>query len=240
MSQKSDPVLNRYFAHRLSEILPPEGGHPAGEQISARKLATEMGTTAATISSVRSRKQGIGFEMLPKFLAYFEFKSQEDAKLAAAEWLATQPPDSAPTETVLEQGERPVFGNLPLWADAEVEARRLHKRVPEWAWRLARETSGSKEPPVIDAETVYHFAKVWMEVDSDEKLKRASELEMELARREIAEEDERARQRELPISKREPHIKPKPRKKRGGATPSPPPSSAVVKTRDQKKLPGID
>ncbi len=142
VSQKSDPVLNRYFAHRLDELLPPEGRRPKSDQQSARKLADRIGTTAATVSSVRSGKQGVGFEVLPKFVAYFGFKTQEEARQAALEWLATQPAEPSP-EPVIELDVR--YANSKIAAQIALENDVAPVAVEQV---LSRKFDRNDDPPV--------------------------------------------------------------------------------------------
>jgi hypothetical protein len=134
-----------------------------------------------------------------------------------------------------------MWRNLNGWADAEAEARRVHRRVPEFAWRLTGETMSATPPPHIDAETIYTFAKAWMDVQTGEQTQRVIEMETEIGEELVRAEDEAFAQRDLPIESRDPP--PPPKKLRLAAkkparrkTPTPPPTAV---SPDQKKLPDI-
>jgi hypothetical protein len=126
------------------------------------------------------------------------------------------------------------WGLMPAWQAAELEARRLHKKVPEFAWRLAREMKGAHPPSNIDPETVFTFAKAWLDIHTDEDIKRVMATEAQIAAEEARAEELEHAQGELPIESRDPP--PPPKKKRGSKqrTPTPAPTSAVVEKKSKK------
>lgn len=62
------------------------------------------------------------------------------------------------------------FGDLPGWAEAEAEARRLYgEDLPAYCWEAAREMAGNRWPAEITPQAVFRFARVWFEQASEEE-----------------------------------------------------------------------
>ena len=76
------------------------------------------------------------------------------------------------------------FGDLPGWAEAEAEARRIYGDfLPMSSWEAAREMRGAQWPREIAPRTVYRFAKAWFEQVGEEELIERERAEI---RRQIA------------------------------------------------------
>lgn len=80
-------------------------------------------------------------------------------------------------------GTVPCFGDLPGWAEAEAEAReKFGRRLPAYAWQVARSMMGAQAPAKIDAVTVFGLtSSLWEMMGDDvraEALRRQAEAEM--------------------------------------------------------------
>lgn len=82
------------------------------------------------------------------------------------------------------------YGDLPGWAQASAEARRAHgQRLPAVAFDLADDFMGMGPPTVIDARTVFNYARACWEGLNDEQQNAAMAAQ---ARAEMAAEDAEA------------------------------------------------
>lgn len=72
-------------------------------------------------------------------------------------WLATG--QGSPDEIgEVPANDAPKFANLPGWEDAERAAREHNKRLPAWAFDIAREMSGLVPPGGVTPDFVLHMA----------------------------------------------------------------------------------
>lgn len=140
------------------------------------KMGAALGVSQATVSNFLNGRAGAG------------------RTLATA--LATElgvPHDALVSESLGDGGSGSVrFGDLPGWAEAtqEVLTGRSYKgRLPELAVLRAGEFRGMTTPTIIDARTVFNYAKAWWEGLSDTEQSAAIQAQAEA---EMAIEDREA------------------------------------------------
>jgi hypothetical protein len=168
------------------------------------KLALKLGISQPSLSTFLSGQKGAGPEMAAAV-----------AKMVGLtfEQLVTG-----------KQGMRR-FRELDGWAEAEAEARRRYRRIPDYAWRGAGNLMAAEAPQHIDERVVLHFAEAWMLTASEDAIEKAERDEVLSV---MAEEDRsRGKQPPLPM---DPEPLPKARKRSTRRSPTPPPTSHVVET----------
>lgn len=141
------------------------------------RMAEAVGITQPNLSRFLNGKQGTTRDVALKILALADIEPSVVGL-------------DAPASDVFPR--KPVVSHLPGWQDAEREARRIYRRIPEAAWVAARKFSTHLSPQVITPDFVMHLA---LAADS---LSTVSEAEIE-STREAAEtarrEDEARRKR---------------------------------------------
>lgn len=201
LGKSLDPQANDRIRVAVHELLArPEYG---GVQTA---LAPKLKMSQAGLSSFLSGKTGAGSGL-----------AQRVAVMAGVslEYLLTG----------TQRGKR--FRDLPGWAEAEAEARKRYRRIPDYAWRGAGGLISFDPPRNIDAAVVLGFAQAWEAAANEDDIERAEMADVEA----LAQEEDRANaQRPLDL---EPPQPPKARKRRKDATPTP--SSAVVEKQPGKR-----
>lgn len=107
------------------------------------KMATAVGLTQPNLSRFLNGKQGTTQSAALRILALADIEPSVVGL-------------DAPSSDVFPR--KPVVSHLPGWAEAEREARRIYRRIPETAWLSARKFSTHLSPQVITADFVMHLA----------------------------------------------------------------------------------
>lgn len=184
---------------------------------------------------------GIGQPSLSKFLngnngagPYLAEAIAEMAGVSLKELLTGKPAPSV---------ERPKLSSMPGWEMAlRIARRQKHNSwIPNFAWRLASETSALEVPRNLTPEIVAGLAAVWAKmIEEDDSLENiASQAEMADIEAAHKRELEEHAQGTLPVDNRPPIPKARGHRPRLVSSPTPPPASTVKGSVKQRKLPGV-
>jgi len=116
-----------------------------------RRLVAEMGSQVAV-----SRRIAVSQQTISRHLAGVPAGKNLARAVAAATGVDLE---------VLVDGrrrtrERPAYGSLPGWPQAESDARRRYRHIPADVWSEAAEMSGASAPAIVTPEWVLQVALV--------------------------------------------------------------------------------
>lgn len=161
--QASRQAVVAYLRHRARAAIALEGVRPFARKVGVSHvtmLGIDNGTNALSKSDTTDALAAtFGLSDVARLYAEAAKFAVEHPDLVAAE-------NSTSTRVELDTVTNPSFGDLPGWKEAESEARRKYRYIPEDAWVGARGLAGMKFREQVTAENVLKAAQLWLDGQS--------------------------------------------------------------------------
>jgi hypothetical protein len=148
-AKTGDAGTGRYLQKLLKDWLAEDPSRTEAEFVQL------SGLSKGTVNNIKNKAEGAGPTTVEKFAKALG-KTKAQLYSAADRWARSGESSAVEREPGIDG---PRYGDLPLWREAELEARQLYSHVPDVGFRLAASMHGEAIPQVVNARVVGELAE---------------------------------------------------------------------------------